>query len=47
MALAVAAVWLIVSFAVARAELQRAVGHGSAPAETLAQAAIDTQQARG
>jgi hypothetical protein len=32
---------------VARTDLQRAVGHGSAPAEALAQAAIDTQQARG
>jgi hypothetical protein len=39
--------WLVVAFVVARADLQRAVGHGSAPAETLAQAAIDTQQARG
>jgi hypothetical protein len=39
--------WLAVAFVVARADLQRGVGHGSAPAETLAQAAIDTQQARG
>ena len=39
--------WLVVAFVVARADLQRAIGHGSAPAETLAQAAIDTQQARG
>ncbi|HEY2306026.1 MAG TPA: hypothetical protein VGI05_09120 [Streptosporangiaceae bacterium] len=46
-ALAVSAVWLIASFAVARTDLQRAVGHGSIPAEALAQAAIDTQQARG
>lgn len=46
-ALAVSAVWLIGSFAVARTHLQRAVGHGSVPAEALAQAAIDTQQARG
>jgi len=38
--------WLAVAFVVARADLQRGVGHGSAPAETLAQAAIDTQQAR-
>ena len=35
------------AFAVARTDLQRAVGHGSVPAEALAQAAIDTQQARG
>jgi hypothetical protein len=46
-ALAVSAVWLLGSFAVARTDLQRAVGHGSVPAEALAQAAIDTQQARG
>jgi len=46
-ALVVSAAWLIGSFAVARTDLQRAVGHGSAPAEALAQAAIDTQQARG
>jgi hypothetical protein len=32
---------------VARTDLQRAGGHGSVPAEALAQAAIDTQQARG
>ena len=46
-ALAVSAVWLIGSFAVARTDLQRAVGHGSVPAEALAQAAIDAQRARG
>jgi hypothetical protein len=39
--------WLAVAFVVARADLQRGAGHGSAPAELLAQAAIDTQQARG
>ena len=41
------ALWLIVAFAVARADLHQGTGHGSAPAETLAQAAIDTQQIRG
>jgi len=41
------AAWLIVAFVVARADLHEGVGHGSAPAETLAQAAIDTQQIRG
>jgi hypothetical protein len=41
------ALWLIVAFAVARADLNAGTGHGSAPAETLAQAAIDTQQIRG
>ena len=46
-ALAVSVLWLIGAFAVARTDLQRAVGHGSVPAEALAQAAIDTQQARG
>jgi hypothetical protein len=40
------ALWLIVAFVVARADLQRGVGHGATPAETLAQAAIDTQQIR-
>jgi hypothetical protein len=40
-------VWLAVAFVVARSDLQRGVGHGSAPAEMLAQASIDTQQARG
>jgi hypothetical protein len=46
-ALAASVLWLIAAFVVARADLQRAVGHGSVPAEALAQAAIDTQQARG
>jgi hypothetical protein len=39
--------WLIVAFSVARADLRQGVGHGSAPAETLAQADIDAQQIRG
>ena len=47
LALVVSVLWLIVAFVVARTDLQRAVGHGSVPAEALAQAAIDTQQARG
>jgi hypothetical protein len=46
-ALAACVLWLIVAFVSARLDLQRAVGHGSAPAETLAQADIDTQQVRG
>jgi hypothetical protein len=45
--LVVAAVWLVVAFVVARTDLQRGVGHGAAPAETLAQAGIAVQQARG
>jgi hypothetical protein len=39
--------WLVVAFTVARADLRQGVGHGSAPAETLAQAGIDAQQIRG
>ena len=46
-ALAVAVLWLLIAFAVARTDVQRAVRHGSVPAEALAQAAIDAQQARG
>jgi hypothetical protein len=46
-ALVASVLWLIAAFVVGRADLQRAVGHGSVPAEALAQAAIDTQQARG
>jgi len=46
-ALAVSVLWLLIAFAVARTDLQRAVEHGSGSAETLAQATIDTQQARG
>jgi hypothetical protein len=46
LALVAGALWLIVAFVVARSNLQHGVGHGSTPAETLAQAAIDTQQIR-
>jgi hypothetical protein len=46
-ALAASALWLVIAFAFARADLQRGVGNGSAPAETLAQAGIAVQQARG
>jgi hypothetical protein len=45
--LAACVLWLIVAFTVARADLRQGVGHGSAPAETLAQAGIDAQQIRG
>jgi hypothetical protein len=45
--LVVGAGWLVVAFAVARADLQQGVGHGSTPAETLAQAAIAAGQIRG
>jgi hypothetical protein len=46
-ALAVSALWLVAAFALARADLQHGVGNGSTPAETLAQAGIAVQQARG
>jgi hypothetical protein len=46
-ALVVSVLWLAAAFTVASTDLQRAAGHGSVPAEALAQAAIDTQQARG
>jgi hypothetical protein len=46
-ALLLCSAWLIVAFAVARADLQRGVGSGAEPAETLAQAGIAVQQARG
>jgi len=45
--LVVGMLWLIVAFAVARGDLHRGVGHGAAAAETLAQASIAVQQARG
>jgi hypothetical protein len=46
-ALGIVAVWLVVGFAVARADLNRAEAHGSVPVEALAQAAITVQRARG
>jgi hypothetical protein len=45
--LAVGTIWLAAAFLVARSDLQRSVAHGSAPTETLAQAGIAVQQARG
>ena len=45
--LIVSVVWLVVTFAVARSDLVRGIGHGSSPAGTLAQASIDVQQVRG
>jgi hypothetical protein len=45
--LVVGMLWLIVAFAIARGDLHRGVGQGAAPAETLAQASIAVQQARG
>jgi hypothetical protein len=46
-ALVLSSVWLIIAFAVARADLHHGVGSGAAPAETLAQADIAAQQGRG
>jgi hypothetical protein len=46
-ALVACTLWLVIAFVVARSDLQRGVGHGSAPAELLAKAAIDNQQIRG
>jgi len=42
-----ALVWLVVALAGGRADLLQATGHGSGPAETLAQADIAALQARG
>src|SRR5215475_11305608 len=47
LALAVSALWLVASFLSARSDFQQGLGHGSTPAETLAQAGIAAQQARG
>lgn len=46
-ALIISAVWLAVTFTVARSDLTRGIEHGSSPAGTLAQASIYVQQARG
>lgn len=43
----VALVWLVVALASGRSDLLQATGHGSTPAETLAQADIAALQARG
>jgi ABC-type multidrug transport system fused ATPase/permease subunit len=45
--LSIAAVWLLIAFAVARSDLGSAEAHGSAPAQALAQATITVQRARG
>jgi hypothetical protein len=46
-AVTAAVLWLVVAFVSARADLQQGIGHGSAPAETLAQASIAAQGGRG
>jgi hypothetical protein len=45
--LLVSAVWLLAGFLTARSDLDSAIGQGSQPAETLAQASIGVQQIRG
>jgi hypothetical protein len=47
LALAACTLWLIVAYAVARADLQDAAAHGSGPAETLSRAVTAAAQARG
>jgi hypothetical protein len=43
----IAAAWLLISFVVARSDLQNAETHGSQPVQALAQAATAAQRARG
>jgi hypothetical protein len=45
--LIVSVLWLIVTFAVARTDLDTGLGQGAQPAEALAEASIDVQQIRG
>lgn len=45
--LVISAVWLLVGFLGGRSDLEAGIGHGSQPAEQLAQAGIDVQQIRG
>ncbi len=46
-AVLVVMVWLAVAFVTARSDFEQGLGHGSAPAESLAQAGIAAQEARG
>ena len=45
--LVISAVWLVVGFLGGRSDLEAGIGHGSQPAEQLAQASIDVQRIRG
>jgi hypothetical protein len=47
LAVVISAIWMVTAFAIARSDFQQGLGHGSGPAETLAQASISAQQARG
>jgi hypothetical protein len=46
-ALLVSALWLVVAFVSARSDFDQGIGHGSAPAESLARAVIASEGARG
>lgn len=46
-AIVVSTAWLVVAFLSARSDFQQGLGHGSTPAEELAQSVIAAQQARG
>jgi len=46
-AIGVSTLWLVVGFLSARSDFQQGLGHGSTPAEALAQSVIAAQQARG
>ncbi len=46
-ALLVVSVWMVVAFVSARSSFGQGLGHGSTPAEAMAQAGIAAQQARG
>jgi hypothetical protein len=46
-ALTITGIWLLISFTVARSDLQSAEAHGSVPVQALARATITIQRARG
>jgi hypothetical protein len=46
-AILISTIWLVASFVSARSDFTQGVGHGSTPAEELAQSVIAAQQARG
>jgi hypothetical protein len=46
-AIVISTIWLVVGFLSARSDFQQGLGHGSTPAEELAQSVIAAQQARG
>ena len=46
-AMLVSTIWLVVAFAAARSDFGQGLGHGSTPAEALAQASIAAQEGRG